>query len=91
MATKLLDSRGRLTLGKDFANKTVLVEEVKAGSYIVTLAAAIPERELWLFKNEMALASVKAGISDAVNGRLEEPLDMDEIKQWADQLADDEY
>lgn len=63
--TKSLDSKGRLTLGERFANKTVLVRRVSDDQVVVTLARVIPEREAWLFDNPKAKASVRRGLSQA--------------------------
>jgi len=59
-----IDSKGRLTLGESFANRTVLVEE-RDGEIIVRLARVVPEREAWLYENEEALASVRRGLQQA--------------------------
>jgi hypothetical protein len=44
-----VDSKGRLTLGEAFANRTVLVEERGEGEVLIRLARVIPEREAWLY------------------------------------------
>ena len=48
MTTKTTDSKGRLTLGERFANRTVIVEEIDETEVRITLARVVPERELWL-------------------------------------------
>lgn len=65
MVTKLADSKGRVTLGSRFANRTVLVEEVDETEVRVALARVIPEREAWLWKNKKALKMVLDGIEGA--------------------------
>ena len=54
METKTVDSRGRINLGKEFANKTCFFEKIGETEIRLELAAVIPERELWLYKNPEA-------------------------------------
>ena len=90
MVTKTTDSKGRLTLGEKFANRTVIIEEVDATEVRVTLARTIPERELWLHENEAARASVARGIEQARKGQFAEKApDLDADAELADQLEDD--
>lgn len=65
MAIKTTDSKGRVALGARFANKTVIVEEIDATEVRITTAAVIPEREMWLYRNKEALASVERGLEQA--------------------------
>lgn len=70
MTTKTIDSKGRLTLGERFANRTVIVEEIDETEVRITLARVVPERELWLHENREAAAAVHRGLADARAGRL---------------------
>ena len=63
MITKLADSKGRIVLGSKFANKTVIVEEIDELEVRIIAAAVIPERELWLHRNEKAM--VQQGLAQA--------------------------
>jgi len=65
MATKVLDSKGRLALGSDMAGRTVIVRVLDNQDILITPAAVIPERELWLFQNEAALSSLLTGLEQA--------------------------
>jgi hypothetical protein len=67
--TKNVDSKGRLTLGETFANRTVLVEDRGEGELLIRLARVIPEREAWLYDNKEALASVRRGLNQAASGK----------------------
>lgn len=69
MTTKTLDSKGRITLGPAYANKTVLIDDSDATRIIITPAVVIPEHEAWLYKNEKALQSVVLGIEQARSGQ----------------------
>jgi ABC-type nitrate/sulfonate/bicarbonate transport system substrate-binding protein len=65
MVTKVADSKGRVTLGRRFANKTVILREVDDTEVLVTLARVIPAREAWLFENPKALKAVVRGLKEA--------------------------
>ncbi|MEN6449196.1 MAG: hypothetical protein ABFC96_01775 [Thermoguttaceae bacterium] len=68
MTTKLVDAKGRVALGSRFANQTVIVEEVDSTEVRVTLAAVVPQRELWLHRNAKAKESVLRGLAQARAG-----------------------
>ena len=61
MTTKTADSKGRVTLGERFANRTVIIEDIDETEVRVTLARVIPEREAWLYENDKALTSLRSG------------------------------
>ena len=69
MLAKQVDSKGRLTLDKRFANRTVIVREVDETELTVTLARVIPEREMWLHQNAKAKKAVLKGIEQARTGQ----------------------
>ena len=70
MITKTTDSKGRLTLGERFANRTVIVEEIDGTEVRITLARVVPEREMWLHENRAAAAAVSRGLAEARAGKL---------------------
>lgn len=70
MTIKTADSKGRIALGPGFANKTFIIEEVDATEFRIIAASVIPERELWLHKNEAAMASVQRGLQQAAQGEI---------------------
>jgi hypothetical protein len=84
--TKKLDSKGRLVLGPEFANSTVLVEKISDGEFIVKTAAVVPVKEAWLFKNKEALSLVETGIAQAKAGKLTKSKKED--LSWVDKLED---
>ncbi len=65
MVTKTADSKGRITFGKNFANKTFIVEEISENEIKIELARVIPEREAWLYQNPEAKQSVLKGLRQA--------------------------
>ena len=70
MTTKTADSKGRVALGAQFANKTVIIQQVDETEVRVIAAAVIPQRELWLHKNDAAMESVQRGLRQATDRQL---------------------
>ena len=68
--TRTTDAKGRLTLGKEFAGKLVIVRRIAEGIVQITRAQAVPEAEAWLYRSPEALKLVMEGIEDAKAGRL---------------------
>lgn len=62
--TKHADSKGRITLGGAFANRTVLVES-RGDEIVLRLARVVPEREAWLYDNAKAMNAVRRGLKQA--------------------------
>ena len=89
-ATKQTDSKGRITLGEAFANRTMIV--TKDGDDIVLrLARVIPQREAWLYESERALSAVRRGVGDARTRKYaKNPPDLNAASKLANQLQDDE-
>jgi len=85
-----VDSKGRLTLGDSFANRTVIVEEQGDGEILVRLAKVIPQSEAWLYENPAALAAVRTGLDQAKKGKRVKGPDMAKARRIAGQIADDE-
>jgi hypothetical protein len=78
MTIKTADSKGRIALGKTFANSTVLIERVSSNEYRVIKAGVIPEDEAWLWENKKALGMVIRGLRQAKEQQLTEtPPDLD--------------
>jgi hypothetical protein len=63
------DDRGRITLGKPKTAVSSYQATFNAdGSILLVPMAEIPARELWLWSNEQALASVQRGLAQAGRG-----------------------
>ncbi len=86
--TKNTDSKGRLTLGEAFANRTIIVEE-RGDDIVLHLARVIPERESWLYDNPTALGAVRRGLKQARLGKLSDGPNLAKAAKLADKLADD--
>lgn len=69
-SVKVIGANGRISLGKEFAGRRVLVEEREPGVWVVRTALVIPENELWLhqpqvktdLKNALDYAIARCGI-----------------------------
>lgn len=85
--TKQTDSKGRVVLGRAFANKTVLIEE-RENEVIIRLARVIPESEAWLYENKDALDVVRRGLDQARSGDFVQGPDLGAAKDLADQIDD---
>ncbi|MCX5873294.1 MAG: hypothetical protein NTY51_08685 [Deltaproteobacteria bacterium] len=89
METKTVDSRGRINLGKEFANKTCFFEKIGETEIRLELAAVIPERELWLYKNLEAKALLEIGLEQAKAKQFSaSPPGLDADQALVDQLED---
>jgi hypothetical protein len=68
VTVKTVDKKARVSLPKAFADHLVIIEEIDETEVRIRMARAIPEREMWLFKNPTALAMVLKGIEEARAG-----------------------
>jgi len=50
VALKTIGSSGQISLGKQHAGRTVTVEEIEEGVWLVKASRVIPENELWLHR-----------------------------------------
>lgn len=66
MATqiKVVDSAGRIAIGKDLKGKTCSVDRTDHGKVILTFVSVIPERELWLLKNPELLKQLDKSMEE---------------------------
>lgn len=48
-----VDGRGRIVLGKQYAGRHVVLEEMEQGVWIVRLGEFIPDNERWLLDPEV--------------------------------------
>ncbi len=85
--TKTTDSKGRLTLGEAFANRTLIVE-VQGTRIVLQLARVIPEGEAWLYDNPGALGSVRRGLRQARKRQFSDGPDLKAAAKIARELED---
>ena len=89
MSTRIADSKGRVALGPRFANQTVIVEEVDPTEVRITIAAVMPQRELWLRQNRVAEESVLRGLAQARSRKFSKaPPNLDRDAALAERLDD---
>ena len=90
-STKTTDDKGRVTLGKRFANRTVIIREIDETEVVVTVARVVPEREVWLFENQAAKGLVATGLAQAQARQFSDsPPDLDADAGLADAFEDEE-
>ena len=87
-AYKTADPKGRVTLGKLFANRPVIIEQISETEVRVSIARVIPEREMWLWENPAARESMLRGMEQARKREFAEPPDLDADGKLAEQLLD---
>lgn len=76
---KTIGASGQIALGKEYAGRHVLVEEVEAGVWVIKLGDFIPENERWLHQPE-----VRASLDRAIRWAGENPpaeTDLDELER----------
>ena len=61
MEIKTIGTSGQISLGKVHAGRTVTVEEVEQGVWVIKTAQVIPDNELWLHS-----PAAKAGLDRAL-------------------------
>ncbi len=49
---KTIGKNGQISLGKEFAGQTVLVDNVESGVWIVKIGKFIPDNEQWLYQED---------------------------------------
>lgn len=77
MTIKTLDSKGRLTLGPQYAGQLVIVDDSESSQIVIRKAVALPAEEAWLYQNQEAQKLVAAGLRDAKAGAFVEGPDLD--------------
>jgi len=81
-----IDKRGRLKLGAEAKSKKYRVMKNRFGQILLDPVVNISERELWLWKNPEAIASLDKGIEEASDGELH---DLGSFAEYADLEIDD--
>jgi hypothetical protein len=67
--TKVADSKGRITIGSEYAKKTFLIEKNGEDTITLKMAEVVPVKEAWLWKNKSAFDKVMEGLEDAQKRR----------------------
>jgi hypothetical protein len=88
LAIKTIDAKGRLTLGREFAGKTVKVEQ-EAEAVVLHFYRMVPEHEAWLWENKDALTRVQRGLDQAQQGDLNDGPDLAAAFNFSETIPDD--
>jgi hypothetical protein len=86
---KKIDGKGRLTLGQEFAGRTVQVERDSDG-IVLRFYRMVPDREAWLWENGTAKDMVDRGLEQAERGELNDGPNLAAAFALADGLPDEE-
>ena len=65
---KTIGSSGQISLGKKYAGRTVTVEEMEAGVWMIKTAQVIPDNEMWLHTPEVS-ASLERALAWVANNK----------------------
>ena len=49
---KTIGKNGQISLGKEFAGETVLIDNIESGVWIVKIGKFIPNNEQWLYQKD---------------------------------------
>jgi len=86
---KTVDSKGRISLGRRFANKPVIIEDLSDTEVKISIARVVPEREMWLFQNPEARETVFSALERLKRGEFSEnPPDIEADEEFASELED---
>ena len=50
---KTIGSSGQISLGKQFAGKTVMLDELEAGVWVIKIGRFIPDNEKWMHRSDV--------------------------------------
>ncbi len=62
MNVKIVGTSGQISLGKEYAGRTVVVDNPEEGVWVIRTAQVIPDSEMWLHE-EPAKSKVAAGLA----------------------------
>ena len=62
MSIKTIGASGQISLGKEYAGRTVVVDNPEEGVWVIRTAQVIPDNELWLHE-EPAKSKLEAGLA----------------------------
>jgi len=80
-AVKVLGGKGQITLGKQYAGRQVMVEELEPGVGIVKLGQFIPDNERWIHTPE-----VQAQLDEAFTWAARNPPQETDLKELKERL-----
>jgi hypothetical protein len=89
MEIKTADSRGRINLGKEFANKIFIFEKVGKTEMKLEIATVIPDKEIWFYRDPEAQKALFEAIGRVKAGEFaDSPPDIIKEEPWEKELED---
>ena len=86
MATiKTIGSSGQISLGKQYAGRHVVVEELEQGVWMIKMGDFVPDNERWLQDPE-----VQRDLDEALEWAAQNPPRETDLKQLEKELLDEE-
>ncbi|HVR97500.1 MAG TPA: hypothetical protein VMW27_12855 [Thermoanaerobaculia bacterium] len=79
VSIKTVGSSGQISLGKQYAGRHVLVDELESGVWIIKVGEFIPDSERWLHRPEVQ-ASLDQALARAAES-LPQETDLDELEK----------
>ena len=76
---KTIGQSGQLSLGKEYAGRTVVIDSPEEGIWVIKTAQVIPDNELWLHQ-EPAKSKLDTAIAEA-ESTPREVSNLDELEQ----------
>lgn len=81
-SVKTIGKSGQIALGKDYANRQVLVDELEPGVWIIKLGEFIPDNERWMLGSP-----VKEQIDRALAWAAQNPATASDLADLAAKVA----
>ena len=75
---KQVGTSGQISLGKEFAGRTVVVDSSEPGVWVIKTAQTIPDSELWLHQPE---AAARLDRAMAAMGQPAQDADLEALEQ----------
>ena len=89
LITKTLDSKGRVTLGAQYAGQTVTIDDSDPRRIVIQPVVMIPAAEAWIYKNETALGRLREGLEQAQSGEFsDERPHIEGDMEWLEDVED---
>ncbi|CAN2039110.1 AbrB/MazE/SpoVT family DNA-binding domain-containing protein [Candidatus Magnetomoraceae bacterium gMMP-15] len=78
---KTISNGGQISLGKEYAGRHVLIEDIKPGVWIVKLGHFIPDSEQWLYE-----PTVKSQLDEAIHWAEKNPPQSSDLNEIENKL-----
>ena len=65
---KTIGASGQISLGKEYAGRPVIIEEIEDGVWLIKTAKIIPDSEMWMHE-EPAKSKIEKAIAWAENNK----------------------